>query len=116
MLVAIPPLWLTIEMVPGRSRSTSWSAVAKVPVIGMAALITPTQLGPHSVNPACRHSSTSASWRATPSLPASAKPPAKAIPWRMPAARHSRIASSMAPAETARTASSAGPGRCPGLG
>ena len=48
---ADPPLCVTIEIGPARNAVNSCSTVAKVEVTGVAALMMPTQFGPHSLNP-----------------------------------------------------------------
>ena len=75
-LVAMPPLWATIEIPPGRSASISRSAVENVGVAGKVALMTPTQFGPHRMKPVSRHRATSARWSSAPAPPASPRPPA----------------------------------------
>ena len=64
--VAIPPLWLIMEMPPGSSRSGSSSDEAKLAVIGSRVSMMPMQLGPQSWKPVSRHASTSACWRRRP--------------------------------------------------
>ena len=65
-LVAMPPDWLMSAIEPGGSSSTSCSAVAKVGVTGKAALMKPTQFGPHRVKPTARQSATISRWSAMP--------------------------------------------------
>ena len=56
------------------------SAVENVAATGVVALITPTQFGPQSTKSFSRHSATSARCSSAPSPPASASPPAYAMP------------------------------------
>ena len=85
-MTAMPPLWLTIDTTPGVRRSCSRSidvndAVSPLPVLRM-----PTQLGPHSRKPlSAAERGELACWRARPSPPTSANPPAHATPAGTPA-------------------------------
>jgi hypothetical protein len=74
-------------------------------------LRTPRQLGPTSLTPDARHSSSSSRWRSAPAPPISAKPAEMTTSARAPAATHSRATDITRGAGTTITARSTGAGR-----
>lgn len=98
------------------NRSTSVISELKDAVSPIAVLMMPMQFGPHSLMPVPRQASSSSRWRARPSAPVSANPPAQTTVAGTPAAMHSLTTGTTDSAGTAMTAWSGTAGRAARLG
>ncbi len=112
----MPPLWLTIEIVPGLRASISVISELNEAVRPIAVLMTPMQFGPHSLIPPARLTASSSRWRARPASSPSANPPAQTTAAGIPAAMQSWITAVTEAAGTATTARSGGEGSSRKLG